>query len=294
MEAEELELFRKAGKIASKVREASKSLIMVGASLLDIAETTEQMVKEEGARPAFPVNISINDIAAHYTPSNDDKTTAEGLLKIDIGIHINGAIADTAFSIDLSNIEENRKLIEASEQALEEAIKTIREGIELWKIGEVIQKKIESYKFSPIRNLCGHSLAEYEIHAGTTIPNCNNSSSNILKEGAYAIEPFATPGHGIIYDGKPSGIFKFEERKAIRDPIARKILDLIEQEYKTLPFCSRWIVNKFGPRSLLALHLLEQAGILNQYPQLIEKSHSKVAQSEHTVILKNNQVEVIT
>jgi len=294
MNQEELDNYRKAGNIAKQVKQYARQIIEPGATLLGLAEKIEAKIIELGGKLAFPVNLCIDDIAAHYTPSNDDKTTAEGLLKIDIGIHINGAIADTAFSIDLSNIEENRKLIEASEQALEEAIKTIREGIELWKIGEVIQKKIESYKFSPIRNLCGHSLAEYEIHAGTTIPNCNNSSSNILKEGAYAIEPFATPGHGIVYDGKPSGIFKFEERKAIRDPIARKILDLIEQEYKTLPFCSRWIVNKFGPRSLLALHLLEQAGILNQYPQLIEKSHSKVAQSEHTVILKNNQVEVIT
>jgi len=294
MDKQELENYRQAGNIAKQVKIYARQLAEPGATLLGIAEKIEAKILELGGKLAFPVNLCIDDIAAHYTPSSDDKTTAEGLLKIDIGVHINGAIADTAFSIDLSNIQENRKLIEASEKALEEAIKTIREGVELWKIGDVIQKKIESYKFSPIRNLCGHSLAEYEIHAGTTIPNCNNSSSNILKEGAYAIEPFTTPGHGIVYDGKPSGIYKLEERKAIRDPIARKILDFIEQEHKTLPFCSRWIVNKFGPRSLLALHQLEQNGIIRQYSQLIEKSHSKVAQSEHTVMLINNQVEVIT
>ncbi|MBU3913620.1 MAG: type II methionyl aminopeptidase [Nanoarchaeota archaeon] len=294
MNPQEIDNYRKAGNIAKQVKKYAKQLAEPGSSLLGIAEKIEAKILELGGKCAFPVNLCIDDIAAHYTPSSDDKTTAEGLLKIDIGVHINGAIADTAFSIDLSNLEENKKLIEASEKALEEGIKTIREGIELWKIGKAIQDKIESYQFSPIRNLCGHSLAEFQIHAGTTIPNCNNSSSNIIKPGAYAIEPFATSGHGIVYDGKPSGIYRLEARKAIRDPVARKILDFVEQEYKTLPFCSRWIVNKFGPRSLLALHLLEQDEILHQYPQLIEKSHSKVAQSENTVILVNNTIEVIT
>ncbi|MFH1710847.1 MAG: type II methionyl aminopeptidase [Nanoarchaeota archaeon] len=294
MNQQEIENYRKAGNIAKQVKVYARQLAELGATLLGMAEKIEAKIIELGGKLAFPVNLCIDDIAAHYTPSYDDKTTAEGLLKIDIGVHINGAIADTALSIDLSNIEENRKLIEASEKALEEATKTIGEGVELWKIGEVIQKKIEASGFSPIRNLCGHSLGEFQIHAGTTIPNCNNSSSNVLKEGAYAIEPFTTTGLGLVYDSKPSGIYKLESRKAIRDPIARKILDFAEQEYKTLPFCSRWIVNKFGPRSLLALHLLEQAGIIHQYPQLIEKSHSRVAQSENTVILINNQVEVIT
>ena len=294
MDQQELENYRKAGNIAKQVKIYARQLAEPGATLLGMAEKIEAKIIELGGKLAFPTNLCIDDVAAHYTPSSDDKTTAEGLLKIDIGVHVNGAIADTAFSIDLSNLEENRKLIEASEKALEEAIKTIREGIELWKVGEVIQKKIESYNFSPIRNLCGHSLAEYEIHAGTTIPNCNNSSNVIVKEGAYAIEPFTTNGTGLVYDSKPSGIYKLESRKAIRDPIARKILDFVEQEHRTLPFCSRWMVNKFGPRSLLALHQLEQNGIIKQYPQLIEKSHSRVAQSEHTIILINHQVEVIT
>lgn len=293
MEESEIENYRKAGEIAKKVKEYARSIIKPSSLLLETAEKIEAKIIELGGKLAFPVNLCIDDIAAHYTPPHDDKTIAEGLLKIDIGVHINGAIADTAFSLDLADLEENKKLITASEQALQEAIKTARKDIELWKIGRAIQDKIESYKFSPIRNLCGHELGTFLVHAGITIPNCNNNSNQTLKQGAYAIEPFATSGTGMVYDGKPSGIYKFEERKAIRDPTARKILDYIEQEHKTLPFCERWIYKKFGSRSILSLHLLEQAGILNQYPQLVEKSHAKVSQSENTILI-NDKTEVIT
>lgn len=285
--------YRKAGKIAAETVKYSKSIVKQGTLLLEIAEKIENKIIELGGKPAFPVNLAIDDIAAHYTPNNNDETTAEGLLKIDIGVSINGYIADTAFSIDLANSEENRKLIQASEEALNEAIKSVKKDIELWKIGKAIQDKIESYGLSPIRNLCGHELASFQVHAGLTIPNCNNNSNIRLKTGAYAIEPFATNGSGIVYDGKPSGIYRFESRKAIRDNLAREIISFIEEEYKTLPFCSRWIVKKFGNRAILSLHLLEQEKIIHQYPQLIEKSHSKVSQSEHTILV-NGKIEVIT
>ncbi len=293
MDNSELENYRKAGDTAKKAKIYAREIIRHGTSLLHIAEKIEEKIYELGGKCAFPVNLCIDDIAAHYTPNHDDKTIAEGLLKVDIGVHVNGCVADTAFSIDLANLGENKKLIEASEIALKEAVKTAKEGIELWKIGKAIQDKIELYNFSPIRNLCGHSLDSFQIHAGMTIPNCNNNSNQVLKKGAYAIEPFATNGSGIVYDGKPSGIYNLIERKAIRDSFARKVLEHVEQEYKTLPFCERWIFKKFGSRSLLALHLLEQAGIIHQYPQLVEKSHGKVAQSEDTIIL-NSGVEVST
>lgn len=293
MNQEEINNLQKAGKIAREVREYAKSIIKPGSSLLEIAEKIESKIIELGGKLAFPVNLCIDDIAAHYTPSHDDKTTASGLLKIDIGIHIQGQIADTAFSLDLDGNEENKKLIKASEEALNEAIKTCKPGIELWKIGKAIQDKIESYGFSPIRNLCGHELASFMIHAGLTIPNCNNNSNLQLKQTSYAIEPFSTTGIGLVYDGKPSGIYKLEARKAIRDNLAREILNLVEKEYKTLPFCERWIVKKFGNKALLSLHFLEQAKIISQYPQLIEKSHAKVSQAEHTVLV-TDKVEVIT
>lgn len=285
--------YNKAGQIAVQVKKYAREIIKPGSSLLDIAEKIEAKIHELGGECAFPVNLCIDDIAAHYTPNHNDGTRAEGLLKVDIGIHIKGSIADTAFSLDLADLEENRKLIQAAHDALEEAKKTAKQDIEVWKIGKAIQDKIESLSFSPIRNLCGHSLDSFSVHAGKTIPNCNNNSNQNLSEGAYAIEPFATNGLGLVYDGKPSGIYRFESRKAIRDPLAREILEFIEKEFKTLPFCERWIYKKFGSRSVLALHLLEQANIISQYPQLIEKGHGKVAQEEDTILVNDN-IEVIT
>ena len=183
----------------------------------------------------FPVNLSINDISAHYTPSHDDETKASGLLKVDIGVHIDGFIADTAFSLDLENSDLNKKLIEVSEKALQEAIKIAKPETEIWKIGEKIQETITEQGFSPVRNLSGHQLGQYKIHAGLTIPNHNNGNETKLDEGAYAIEPFSTDGAGIVYEGKPSGIYRFQGRKAVRDILARKLMDYIEQTYSTLP-----------------------------------------------------------
>lgn len=283
----------KAGRIAVEVKKYARSIIEPQAGLLNLAEKIEARIIELGGKCAFPVNLCIDDIAAHYTPSHDDKTRAEGLLKVDIGVHVNGAIADTAFSLDLANLQENRKLIEAAEAALKAATITSSKGIEIWKLGQAIQNKIEASGFSPIRNLCGHQLESFTVHSGMTIPNCNTGSTQKLGEGAYAIEPFATSGQGMVYDGKPSGIYKLEERKAIRDPLAREILKFIELEFKTLPFCERWIYKKFGSRSLLSLHLMEQAGIITQYSQLIEKSHAKVAQAEDTILI-NSEILVIT
>ncbi len=288
MEKEIIENYRKAGHIAKKTIEYTKSIIKPGLNLLEIAEKIEKKIIELGGKPAFPCNLSINEIAAHYTPSSDDTTKASGLLKIDFGVHISGSIVDTAFSVDLENNSENKKLIEASEQALKQACKTIKPNIELWKIGEAIQKAILGFQLSPIRNLSGHQLGNYHVHAGLTIPNCNNNNKTKLPEGVYAIEPFSTSGLGLVYEGKLSGIYRFEEKKAVRFPEARKILSFIEQEYKTLPFCERWISRKF-PHAKLSLSLLEKSGILHQYPQLIEKNHGKVSQAETTVLVTDNQ-----
>ncbi|MBI2629518.1 type II methionyl aminopeptidase [Candidatus Pacearchaeota archaeon] len=294
MKQEEIEQYKKAGKIASQARSFAKSIIKPGVLLLEITEKIENKILELGGKPAFPVNLSINEIAAHYTPNYNDNETARGLLKIDIGVHVNGKIADTAFSLDLENNEENKKLIEAADKAVESALKIAKKDAELCKIGETIQKTIASYNFTPIINLCGHELDSYKVHAGLTIPNCDNNSKTKLRDGAYAIEPFSTKGEGKVHDGKPSGIYMFKERKAIRDALAREILKYIEENYKTLPFASRWIIKKFGTRAVISLSLLEKSGVIHQFPQLIETSRKNVAQSEHTIIIYDNQIEVTT
>ncbi len=294
MDSQYIADLRKAGKIHQQVKEYAKSIIKKGIPLLEIAEKIEAKLHELGAQTAFPVNLSINEIAAHYTPSHDDKTPAHGLLKVDIGISINGAIADSAFSLDLEDSETNKKLIKASREGLEAAMRTIKQGVTLSEIGRVIHKEIGKYGFSPIKNLCGHQVDRYIVHAGQTVPNYDNGSSEEVIESAYAIEPFSTTGSGIVYEGKPSGIYRFVQRKAIRDSLARDIMNYIEHEFKTMPFASRWIARKFGTRALLSLSLMEREGIIYQYPQLIEKSRSPVAQAENTLLILKDKTEVLT
>jgi methionyl aminopeptidase len=288
------ENYVKAGKIAAEVVKYAKSIIKPGVSLLEIADKIDAKIIELKAKPAFPVNLSINEIAAHDTPAFNDTRKASGLLKVDIGVQIEGCIADTAFSVDLENNEENKKLIMTAEKALLEACKTIKEGATTREIGAAIEKTIKSQGFTPINNLSGHSIEPYNLHSGVTIPNHDNSQDKEIESGVYAIEPFATTGLGSVRDGRLSGIYRIERDGAVRDNSAREVLAFIYEEYQTLPFCSRWIYKKFGARGLLALKRIEEAKILHHYPQLIEVSGKKVSQAEHTVILEGSKKTITT
>ena len=203
MTPEEKQKALKAGEIAKQVREFAKSIVKPNVKLLEIAEKIENKIINLGGMPAFPVNLSINEIAAHYTPSYNDVSVASGLLKIDFGVSVDGFVADTAFSFDLENSKENKKLIEASGAALNNAIQKIKSGISLGEIGKTIQETIESEGFSPIINLSGHEMKEYDLHAGLMIPNVNNKMPEKITNGLYAIEPFATTGSGRVVEGKP-------------------------------------------------------------------------------------------
>lgn len=282
----------KAGKISSEVKKYARTIIKKGMPLLEIAEKIEEKIISLGGKPGFPTNLSINDIAAHYTPSYNDKTIAEGLLKIDLGVHIDGWIADTAFSMDLENNEENKRLILASEIALKAASEKMKLNVKNNELGREIEEAISSGEMLPIINLGGHGIEQYELHSGINIPNTDNKQGISLKEGIYAIEPFATNGSGKVYDGKLSEIYELTSERNIRSQSAREILNFIIKEYHTLPFCSRWIVKKFGPVSILALKQLEANGNLHNFPLLMESSHGKVAQSENTFLVTNKEVIV--
>ncbi len=294
MNTEEIEKLKKAGTIAKQVREYARSFIEPGMSLFEIAEKIEAKILELGGKPAFPVNLSINEIAAHATPSFNDQTKASGLLKVDIGVHIEGFIADTALSLDLENSEENKKLIQAAEEALEKAIKSIKLNTPINEIGKAIEKTITSHNLEPIRNLSGHGINRYNLHTGTNIPNHDSNQTSQIQEGVYAIEPFTTTGAGVVIDGKPSGIYHLENNNPVRDQQARQILEYIKEEYKTLPFAARWLHKKFGSRAALALRYIENARILHHYPQLIEKARKKVAQAEHTIIITKDEKIITT
>jgi methionyl aminopeptidase len=286
-----------AGKIAKQVREFIKPLIKKDMPLIEIAELIENKIFELGGKPAFPVNLSINEIAAHYTPSYNDETKAYGLLKVDFGVHIEGWCSDQAFSIDLENSEENKKLIEASQKALQKALEIINSGEKTSSIGKAIYEESSKMNLQPIMNLTGHEIDEYDLHSGISIPNYDTGSTDeIENSGLYAIEPFVTlkEGSGRIKEGKPSGIYQIQDSKNIRSPMAREILEYVLEEYYTLPFCSRWLIKKFGTKAMLAIKQMEQNGNLHSYPQLIETTNSKVAQSEHTVFIDEKGKKIIT
>jgi len=290
----EKEKILKAGEIAAEIKEWILPQIKKGVLLLEIAELIEEKICELGGQPAFPVNLSINEDAAHYTPSFNDDTVAEGLLKVDFGVEIDGWISDTAFSVDLENSELNRTLIKASEEALTEAEKILSAKTKMNDVGKVIQERINFYGFNPVVNLSGHSMEQYDLHSGISVPNVDNNSGLEFGEGLFALEPFATNGRGFITEGKKGNIYLLENDRNVRHPTARKILNFIRENYGSLPFASRWLIAEFGNSAILALNLLEREGVLHHYPVFTEEKGKIVSQAENTFLIEKNKVTKTT
>ncbi len=303
MQKQEIESYTKAGEIAREIKAFARDIIKPGVKLIDVAEAIDNKIFELGGEPAFPVNLSLNEIAAHYTPAPGDETTAEGILKIDVGVAIGGYIADTAFSLDLTEDKKHKEMIELNEKILDNVTKKIHIGMEIYEIGETCQKTLKEWNdkndnsFSIIRNLSGHSLGQNQIHAGLTISNYKNENKNIL-DGAFAIEPFVTMGVGEIYEGQPGGIYVLQSDAPVRDRDAREVLKFIKESFITRPFCLRFLVKEFenlSPVKLkFILSMLVRQGILHEYPMLIEKSKSPVSQFENTFVIADGEVSCTT
>jgi len=292
MEKEILDNYLKAGKICQEAKALARKELKPGIKALDLVEKIENLIKEKNAGIAFPVNISINDIAAHYTPDiNDTLTLKEGdLIKVDIGTHIDGFIGDTAFSVKLG--EKTHPLIEASKDALEQFIKTIKPGKTVGEMSKLIDEVVTSHGFNPIRNLAGHSLEQYVQHGGLSIPNGHIPSNEEIREDeALGMEVFTTDGEGVVKESSPTLIYMFLQPKPVRLNESRKILELVFDEYKTLPFARRWLKNIGSPVRLhLALKELVDRGVLREYPPLREKSFRPVAQTEETIIVQDKPI----
>ncbi|MDI6737615.1 MAG: type II methionyl aminopeptidase [Nanoarchaeota archaeon] len=283
-----MENWIKAGKIAAECLNYGCEMAKPGARLLDIAEKIEAKIKESGAKPAFPVNLSLNELAAHYTPSSNDETIlkAEDLLKIDVGVHVEGYIGDCARTVG-----DDIELIKASEACLNAAIPLCTPGRKLKEIGKAIAEAAKEHNLITIRNLSGHGITQFDLHCGLSIPNFDNGDETALKEGAIiAIEPFVTRGNAArVSEGKPSGIYGLIRAKPVRDINARKMLGFIANEYSSLPFASRWLEKEF-PKVKFYIQLLLKESILHSYPQLYESSRGKVSQAEHTILVKEKPV----
>ncbi|NTV00718.1 MAG: M24 family metallopeptidase, partial [Methanoregulaceae archaeon] len=120
--------YREAGRIARDILTKGSGMIEKGNSIRDVVIEIEEMVHRTGAGLAFPLNLSLNEDAAHDTASWDDgRVFVQGdVVKLDLGVHIDGYIADTATTVDLGD---NGLLLEASQSALESAIRLVKPGV---------------------------------------------------------------------------------------------------------------------------------------------------------------------
>jgi methionyl aminopeptidase len=281
MKDEILDKYREAGLIAAKILRDGAKEIRIGTSYLDIVESIESRVIEEGAALAFPLNLSLNEDAAHDTASPGDiRIFARGdVAKLDLGVQVDGYIADTATTIDLGV---NSLLVEASRQALEAAISIIRPGVTAGDLGMAVQTAIESRGYRPISNLTGHGLDQYVLHRSPTIPNIGINGGVVLEEGmVFAIEPFATTGSGHVMEKTRKEIYSQISQKPVRIPAGRAILEQI-RDRRGLPFSRRWLKEK---RTDLALPTLIRSQVLHVYPVLSDIPGSLVSQAEHTIIV---------
>jgi methionyl aminopeptidase len=293
-----LKTLRDIGRITFATLKEASTFIKPGIKAYDIAEKIEKSIIDKGYMCAFPLNLSVNSEAAHYTPKlNDDRVFNENdLIKIDFGIEKEGVLSDCAISIDLSG--KNQDLIDASREALENALSVIKAGVPVNKIGKEIEDTIIKRGFIPIKNLGGHGVGIHALHSGIFIPNFDNGDTTKLNEGeTIAIEPFATNGKkGIVIEGDFCEIYQFDTEVSVRSPNARKLLNEIKTKYASEPFAVRWLSeivdSSFGLYS--GISELFKAGVLSAYPVLIEQSNGLVAQTEVEVLVGNDSCEVLT
>lgn len=295
---EVLKRYRESGRIAAEVRERMKQFVHEDMRIIDVCEKAEALIREKGGKPAFPCNLSVNEVAAHYTsPPTDERTIPAGsLVKIDVGVHVDGYIADTAVTVCFNR--EHEVLVRTAEEALETAISLLRPGLPISRFGATIEKTIAARGCKVISNLTGHQLGRFLIHAGKSLPNVSHlSMAKVLVGEVYAVEPFVTvpEAAGRIEYGKEAYIFRFQKNKTLKNPYAKNLLDYIARNFRTLPFTERWlqrVVPKEHYRAAFSELLSSRA--LMSYPIFVEASGKPVAQAERTVLITRDGCEVLT
>jgi methionyl aminopeptidase len=293
---EATEKWRRAGRITARARDLAVSLAVPGARLEDVAEKVEGFIRSEGAKPAFPLNLSADFWAAHYTPDIGDQRTFEAgqVYKVDIGAHVDGYPADSAATVEVGGGRRYGQLVRASRDALAAGVETIGPDMKLAKVGEAIERTVTAFGFKPIHNLTGHLIARNLLHAGKSVPNVATKSGEVAKAGeVFAIEPFATSGLGEVVNGAPGNIYRFQGRRKVKDADAALLMDAIEREHPSLPFAARWCKGLCAdPKK--SVRLLRSAGVLYAYPVLVEKGDGWVSQHEHTVLVTSSGAQLLT
>lgn len=294
MEEKQLEKWRQAGEIAAKSLKYGQSLIKKGAVIREVCDKVDQKIYDLGAEPAWPTQIGLNHIAAHFTPDfNDEEKFNDELVCIDVGAEIEGCIGDNALTVDLSG--KNEVFLKAVQDGLQAGIDAVKIGVEVREIGKKICEAIEKHGLNPIRNLGGHGIDIYDIHDEPKIPNFDDGNTAKIEKGKIiAIEPFATNGMGMVKESDRANIFSLVEAKPVRSQFAREILAHVEESYGELPFASRWLAEKFGlGKTQLALRELDRLDCLNKYPPLVEQGKGLVSQWEKTLYI-GDEIEILT
>ncbi|MDR0492470.1 MAG: type II methionyl aminopeptidase [Nitrososphaerota archaeon] len=295
---EELENFRLSGRILRETREEMRNHVKENIPIIDVCEKTEALIRNKGGKPAFPVNVSINEVAAHYTaPPGETAIIPEGsIVKVDLGVQVDGYVTDTAFTVAFST--EGRSMVAAAELALKTIIANIHGDMMLSKIGSLAETAIKNRGFKPISNLTGHSVGRYLIHAGTSIPSVSGYNPNKIHAGeVYAVEPFVTLPDAIarVDDYPQHTIYRFLKAKSIKTGAAKKLVKYIESNFHTLPFTERWLIDAFPKETYkVAFKELLASKSIMAYPVFIEASRKPVAQAEHTLLIKEDGCEVLT
>ena len=290
-----LDCIRKAGRLSAESRELGRSLVGEGVKLREVADQMEHHILEHGGHLAFPVNISLNETAAHFTPnSNDEMVFQSGdLVKLDVGAQVDGYLGDTATTVEVST-RNWQPLIQASVHALELAMEMAKDGISVGTIGGVIECSIKETGFRPVSNLSGHEMKRYNLHAGLSIPNIDDGTlTKVQSNMLLAIEPFATNGQGQVTNGRSGNIYRVLRERPLKDMEAERFFQRIKEEFNTLPFCERWC-DRFQPDSAQYLRVLHRHGLISTYPVLIEIQRGMVSQAEHTVLAGNGRTEITT
>ncbi|MFI5412640.1 MAG: type II methionyl aminopeptidase [Candidatus Micrarchaeales archaeon] len=291
-------LIREVGAFSYKALLNAKNLVKPGAKLLDVAEKAEKFVIDNGFGCAFPINLSINSQAAHYSPSFlDDKVfTDNDVVKVDFGVSKEGILGDCAVTVDLSG--KYGSLVEASEDALKNAIAVVKAGVPVSTIGGIIEKTIEKKGFKPIKNLGGHGVEEHDLHTHPFIPNYNNADFTLLEEGmVIAIEPFATDGKkDLIHESDVCEIYEFAGESLVRSPYARAAQAEIMKKYINEPFAVRWLSGAIKDRFNLyvGINELVRSGSLQPHPVLVGNGEGIITQSEAQVLVTRDGCEILT
>lgn len=315
IESDLYESVREAAEVHRQVRSYMKPYIKPGVLLIDMCERLENASRALiGAKDgdlsrgiAFPTGCSLNHVAAHYTPNKGDKTVLgyDDVMKVDFGTQINGRIIDSAWTVHFN--PKYDELVEAVKAATNEGIKTAGIDVRLCEVGEAVQEVMESYEVEldgntypvkAIRNLNGHSIGPYQIHAGKSVPIVKGGDGTKMEEGEFfAVETFGSTGKGVVREDLECSHYMKDFHAghvALRSAKARSLLTTIDKNFGTLAFCRRFIDRLGEEKYLMGLKSLCDAGIVNPCPPLCDRKGSYTAQFEHTILLKPTGKEVLS